>query len=640
MKIISRKSRLAVVQAEEAVRLLSAARPGIAPPTIELMDTVGDRTLDVSLQKVGDKGVFTRELEERLLSGERDVAIHSLKDLPTTDTPGLVSRFIAPRAPAADVLVLDRAVFPEPKFSAGYSEPSVFRPGFEGPGLTRGQLRSYLEGLVESLGRPVTLGTSSVRRQSQWGAFFPEQIIRFGNIRGNVQTRLKRVRDRPQWGLDATLLAAAGLERIWDELKEFHDLFYFYPLAETDFPPAPGQGALSAQYRSDYPEESWLVDIATPAQEAAAITIERTVLRHLEGGCHLPLGIFARPEAGGEGDRPPAWQVSCFLGPEAKNNFRGRALRLFRNLPLGMDPEQIGRFLYQELAYGADRLLVPTYPERVADLTTGEGGQALSDEKSLCLLPLSRIEPLPVEDSVFERLKAGEAEPESALYLFYSRNAVRAFFQQLGTESQRFLAGASGLRLAFVGPGTAREFGKKGLPAGVEPGQKQWPENWLVGAGGDALGLARELKDRGWLENKGRSADIYVFRGDKGRADSVEYLRQEGAGVRELALYRSAPRPDAEVEKLWKERGVNDWLSQSSGDRGNRYILIANPLAWEAWRAARDRLAPEGATRDWLVVTLGDSTRDVLRERGVAAYGSLESQNLKESVKYLAGIST
>jgi hydroxymethylbilane synthase len=205
--------------------------------------TTGDRQTAWSLEEKGGKGLFTGELEQALLRGEADVAIHSSKDLPGENAPGLVVAGYLPRADPRDVLVL--------------------RTGVESP---------------------VKIGTSSARRRMQIAALFQE--AEFCEIRGNVDTRLKKVASGEN-GADATILAAAGLARLgireWPGL-EFHSLSF------AQMVPAVGQGAIALQCRiADEARYAAVLDAAT----ARAMGIERALQTAMGAGCHTAVGAHA-----------------------------------------------------------------------------------------------------------------------------------------------------------------------------------------------------------------------------------------------------------------------------------------------------------------------------------------------------------
>jgi hydroxymethylbilane synthase len=231
----SRGSKLALWQAEHVHALLKAK--GIET-RIEIIKTVGDRIQDVPISTLGTKGVFTKEIEDALLSGEIDLAVHSLKDMMTTLPEGLVL-----------------AATPE-----------------------REDPHDALAGALKENG---VVGTSSARRAAQLQVMRPDLEIR--EIRGNVDTRLRKL-DEGQY--DAVVLAAAGMRRLGlrDRITKIFDA--------AEMTPAPGQGALAIETRLSGPgyDAARLLD---DAEVHTAITAERAVLEALGGGCQVPIGAYA-----------------------------------------------------------------------------------------------------------------------------------------------------------------------------------------------------------------------------------------------------------------------------------------------------------------------------------------------------------
>jgi hydroxymethylbilane synthase len=239
LTIGSRGSKLALWQANwVAARLKELGEP----TRIEIIRTTGDKITDVALSQVGSKGLFTKEIEEALLAGTIDLAVHSLKDLPTELPPGLAIAAIPPREEPRDAIV----------------------------GSTLGDLADGAK-----------VGTSSLRRASQLRAVRPDLVVE--SVRGNVDTRLRKL-DEGQY--DAIVLAGAGLCRLgWDDrIAEL--------LPVETMCPAVGQGALAIETR----EEGAALETCNRLDDAstrAAVTSERAVLAALGGGCQVPIGAHA-----------------------------------------------------------------------------------------------------------------------------------------------------------------------------------------------------------------------------------------------------------------------------------------------------------------------------------------------------------
>jgi porphobilinogen deaminase len=246
----TRPSALARWQTARVIQLLQAAHPGLECDEY-LITTTGDRVLDRSLPEIGGKGFFTAELEDALLSGKVHAAVHSLKDLPIEDTPGIVIAAIPEREAAYDVLV-----------SANHQT---------------------LSGLLEG----ARVGTCSVRRGAQLLARRPDVTIL--PLRGNVDTRLRKVMSGEY---DAIVLAQAGLIRLGLETY----ITEVFPL--DVMLPAPGQGALAVQSRADDAETLGLLAAIHDPLSAASVAAERAFLSGLGGGCSLPVAAFAEKNNG------------------------------------------------------------------------------------------------------------------------------------------------------------------------------------------------------------------------------------------------------------------------------------------------------------------------------------------------------
>ncbi|HEX2209215.1 MAG TPA: hydroxymethylbilane synthase [Longimicrobium sp.] len=250
LRIASRGSELALWQSRTVQHALRAADPALRVE-IEVIRTTGDNIQDVPLAKIGDKGLFTRELDAVLLSGAADLAVHSLKDVPTRLPEGLALAAVTAREDPRDVVILP--------------------PGRRG-GLY------YLKSGAK-------VGTSSLRRRAQLQALRPDLDVT--DLRGNLNTRLAKL---DAGAYDAIVLAAAGVLRLgWaDRVSQYLDV--------PGWLPAAGQGALAVVARADRAD---VLDRLRPLHDAAtaACTLaERALLRSLEGGCQVPIGALAALE--------------------------------------------------------------------------------------------------------------------------------------------------------------------------------------------------------------------------------------------------------------------------------------------------------------------------------------------------------
>lgn len=246
----TRQSLLAMWQSNYIAGRLREEYPG-CEVTLKKIVTKGDRILDVPLAKIGGKGLFTKEIEQELLDGTIDLAVHSLKDMPTVLPEGLCLTAITERANSGDAFVSNK-----------YNS-------------------------IEELPEGSVLGTSSLRRRAQLLARRPD--LKIVDLRGNVDTRLKKL-DEGQ--MDAIILAAAGLTRLGhaDRIKEIIPQSYCLP--------AVGQGALAIECSTDNFKVRQMLDFLNDTATKQATDAERAFLGLLEGGCQVPIGVHAEVNEG------------------------------------------------------------------------------------------------------------------------------------------------------------------------------------------------------------------------------------------------------------------------------------------------------------------------------------------------------
>ena len=246
LRIASRRSQLAMVQTKWVKKELETAHLNL-DISIEAMATQGDKILDVALAKIGDKGLFTKELEAQMLLGRAEIAVHSLKDLPTNLPEGLILGCITEREDPADALVVN-------KRNEAY------------------QLENLPEGSV--------VGTSSLRRLAQLRYHYPHLI--FKDVRGNVITRLEKL-DNNEY--DCLILAAAGLTRLG-----YADRIHQTIPSEISLH-AVGQGALGIECVSGRDDVMEIIKTLEHLPTSQRCLSERAFLRELEGGCQVPIGV-------------------------------------------------------------------------------------------------------------------------------------------------------------------------------------------------------------------------------------------------------------------------------------------------------------------------------------------------------------
>lgn len=300
IRLASRGSALALWQARHIQALLGRAHRGLTV-AIEVVTTTGDRITDVPLAHIGDTGLFTKEVDRAVLDGRADFAVHSLKDVPTVASPGLLLAAVPERNDPRDALL-----------------------------VAPGQPRS-----LEALPAGARIGTSSLRRRALLLEQRPDLLVT--DLRGNLDTRLARLAEKQY---DAIVLAAAGLHRLgWDD--EIAQI-----LEPPTWLPAAGQGALAVVCRSDDDDTRALLAALEHAPSRATTTAERTLLRTLEGGCQIPIGALASVDS-------ERLQLHAFVASIAgTTSVRGEAAGTVA------DAEQIGAQLANDMiARGASRIL-------------------------------------------------------------------------------------------------------------------------------------------------------------------------------------------------------------------------------------------------------------------------------------------
>ncbi|MBC8468689.1 MAG: hydroxymethylbilane synthase [Planctomycetes bacterium] len=247
LKIASRASKLALVQSNYICNLLKNLSSNIEISIVEI-STKGDRDKSDFLYKTVSMGFFTSEVENALLDGRADLAVHSLKDLPTACTEGLVVAAIPKRESVADALIA-----------------------------------SSQAASIAALPAGATVGTSSLRRIAQLHRLRDD--IKCVPLRGNVETRVSKVATGK---VDAAVIACAGLNRLGlaDKISAI--------LPPQEFLPAPAQGALAVQIRTDDNELAKLVSKLDDKQSRIAVEAERAILSSMHGGCSIPLGVYSQ----------------------------------------------------------------------------------------------------------------------------------------------------------------------------------------------------------------------------------------------------------------------------------------------------------------------------------------------------------
>lgn len=307
IRIATRRSQLALWQAEYVQAELKKHYPDLDVELVE-MSTQGDKILDTPLAKIGGKGLFVKELEQAMLDGRADIAVHSMKDVPMEFPDGLELAVICKRETPTDAFVSNR-------FQA---------------------LAELPEGAI--------VGTSSLRREVQLREQYPHLDVR--SLRGNVQTRLRKLDDGEY---DAIILASAGLIRLGLEARITSELTPEQSL------PAVGQGAVGIECRSDDTELKALLEPLDHLTTNIRVTAERAMNKRLNGGCQVPIGGYALLDHMGE----VIWLRGLVGRPDGT--------RVLRDEVHGSidKAEELGTKLADRLlAAGADEILAEVYKER------------------------------------------------------------------------------------------------------------------------------------------------------------------------------------------------------------------------------------------------------------------------------------
>lgn len=313
----TRGSRLALTQSSAVARSLEQAHPGLEVE-LKTIRTTGDHITDVALSKIGDKGLFVKEIEEALLRGEVDFAVHSMKDMPTQVPEGLGIACVPRRVPPFDCLV------------------------------------SLHHRTFSHLPRGARIASGSLRRRSQLRRARPDLVME--EIRGNLPTRIRRMQER---GLDGTVLALAGLVRMgipelldasaamlrgdmeaatvrfrltpeWGEDVAGMEV-WLSPVPPDTCLPAVGQGALCLEAREDAEETRRLLAALDDPESRWAVQAERALMRAVEGGCQVPVGAWMRRDGDG-------WIIEGMIGSLSGD----RCLRSTVEGTADADPEGLG----------------------------------------------------------------------------------------------------------------------------------------------------------------------------------------------------------------------------------------------------------------------------------------------------------
>ena len=369
---------------------------------LKIIKTQGDRILHLSFDKLEGKGFFTKELEEELLAGTIDMAVHSHKDLPTENPPGLMIAAVSEREdPAELLLVLKDCVDVHQKLSVKFG-------GY--------------------------VGTSSNRRKAQLLAARPD--LEIAELRGNVPTRINKLREEEY---DAIMIAKAGVKRLGIDLSEFH----VEEIAPTELVPAPAQGVMAIQIRESDKELFDGLQTLNHPEVARMLKLERDVLKLFGGGCHLPLGCYCRKADGkyqlfvSKADDGDTFPQRLFLQADDTESLTDKVLPYF-------DKER----KYISSVFISRELPIQSYFRRAI----GDLGIEIDDRSLIRTVPVVTK----VDSFIFR----------NADWIFFtSKNAVDYFFdlEPLLPKSVKFAAMGSGSETALRQHGYTAEFTGEGI---------------------------------------------------------------------------------------------------------------------------------------------------------------------------------
>ena len=528
----TRTSALALWQTNHIIERLQRVWPGLACH-LQPFVTQGDKTqaLDQPLPEIGGKGLFTAELERALLAGEIDLAVHSLKDLPVEDVPGLTIGAITSRADVRDALVA--------------------RNGWT----------------LATLPPGAVVGTSSTRRAAQLQALRPDLTIR--SIRGNVETRMRKVFNGDY---DATLLALAGVERLGLTATITERLSLDRML------PAPGQGALAVQCRADDQETLALLAVIDDAAVRAAVTAERAFLHGLGGGCSAPVAAFAQvQETEGKAQlqlealvaSADGQQIIRVTGASSTVTSKGGVLLgeqlAAQALAQGAATLVGQKAGFMETAKAAMRPSSPLTGKRVVVTRTPEQSTTLLEKLTTSgaipiLMPTIRIEPLADLAALDAALRAHNRYD---WLILTSANAVTILSERLcalGMTAQDL----QHLSIAAVGPATTEGLHTYGLTPHFVPQRFEAAEI--------ATGLQAQL---GALQG----LRILLPQAAIARQNLAEALTAQGAVVDVIPIYQTLPATLDSTALTALQQGV-DVVTFTSGSTVRNFMqgLLDNKL--------------------------------------------------------------
>jgi hydroxymethylbilane synthase len=488
----SRGSDLALWQAHHILGLLQGQ--GLQGE-IKIIKTQGDKIQHLSFDKLEGKGFFTKELEDALLSKEVDIAVHSHKDLPTTLPDGLCIAAVSKREKPNDLLLIAKhAVDTKQKFS---------------------------------LKKSAKVGTSSFRRKALLKAWRDD--VEVVDLRGNVPTRINKLRDGDY---DAIILAQAGVERLNLDLNDLHT----ESVSLREFIPAPAQGVLAIEARSADEDLLQALRFLNDARVEQEIKVERTVLSMLEGGCHLPLGVYTRQEKNDEDETElhshVFWAKDASSAPVFLSFTGTEADKLITQIHHSIQSVK-AQTVFLTRFCPRDSFLF----KRLVDLGFTVTGKPMINMTGI---PFAE---LPQTDWVF----------------FSSKHAVKFFLEQTTIPK--------GVKIGAIAKSTADELRRKGYRC-------------------DFIGYSTntELTGKQFASTAGKASVLFPIASDSLRTIQKQFNRKEG--IIDLVVYKT--------ELLSEEVSPADIVVFTSPSNAEAYLSL-NP-----WQSHQKAVAMGGATKSFL----------------------------------------
>jgi len=552
LRIATRGSHLALAQSRYIQKRIDSISD--APYTeLIIIKTAGDANQVLSLAEVSGgnerKGLFTKEIEDALLDGRADIAVHSYKDLPTQMVPGLRICSVPQRLESLDLLVF----------------PKVKKASDRPPYIAQGS----------------TIGTSSARRVAQLKHAFPG--LNAVLLRGNVTTRMRKL--LLPGGPDATLLSAAGVERLMSEgffNSQSEDAVDIEALEMIPIPceilvPAPAQGTLAVQCRDDDARALSLLGQIHDEELARMVSAERLILAELEGGCQLHLGTHMIKE---QRARHKYYKMYMFLGQDATQNRRKASYQFVRT---AASPESLSQGVLDEIMI------------KIPIILTGkkERSDELAKRYGTLSLPLIASQAIPPDPEVLDSIRKSDG-------------AVAAFFSASGVEAAATFSEFRGdnLQLAAVSKRTASSVAKY---LGRQP------------ITGQATGA--ELAHLLVRETYG---PIFAIQAETGRDEFSTILKDAGRDVVKVSLYKTVRLPvaPADFRKLPEKA----------------HVFFASPSAFDAFLERVSLGLAESRTKmdpaSWLresklrLCSIGTTTTDAMLEKNCVPYAQSEIPDL------------